>query len=294
MEITASMVKELRESTGAGMMDCKAALTEAEGDLARAVDVLRTRGLADLAKKAGRATNEGLVQTWVSADGTTGAVVEVNCETDFVALNADFAGFVSRVAEQVGTSGTTDTDELKSSPWIGDSDLTVERALGEMVSKLDENMGFARAKRVTADTVGAYVHGVGRIGVLVMVTGSSADNAAVATFARDVAMHVAAANPTYTRREDVPADVLEHEMSIYKAQAAESGKPEQIQEKIAQGRLEKFYKEVCLVEQVFVKDPDLTIEKLTKKISTEAGAELAIAGFVRWLGETSDTVAAHC
>jgi elongation factor Ts len=292
MEITASMVKDLRELTGAGMMDCKKALAETDGDLDKAVDVLRTKGLADLAKKSGRATNEGLVATRVSDDGHYAALVEVNCETDFVARNADFAAFVDRIAAHVVFEKADDIAALKAQPWSPDSGLTVEQALGEMVTKLGENMGIARVALETVDGPGliaTYVHGVGRIGVLVKVSGAEASNHAAATFARDIAMHVAAANPGWTRRDEVPADVLEHELSIYKAQAAESGKPEAIQEKIALGRVEKFYKEVCLTEQPFVKDPDITVDKLAKEVSAKAGAELRVVGFVRWtLGETGD------
>lgn len=290
MEITAAMVKDLRETTGAGMMDCKQALTEASGDMEKAVDVLRTKGLADLAKKAGRATNEGLVATFVSADGHSASVVELNCETDFVARNADFAAFVAAVAEHVATIAPADVDALKAQPWSGNASLTVEQALGEMVGRLGENMTVSRVARESVEApglIGTYVHGVGRIGVLVEVAGADASNPDAATFARDVAMHVAAANPGWTRRDEVPANVLEHEMSIYKAQAAESGKPEAIQEKIAQGRLEKYYKEVCLTEQPFVKDTDITIDKLTATVSTKSGAPLRIVRFVRWaLGET--------
>jgi elongation factor Ts len=291
MEITASMVKALRESTGAGMMDCKQALTEAGGDLDKAVDVLRTKGLADLAKKAGRATNEGLVLTALSEDASSAAVVEVKCETDFVAINADFGAFVTAIARQVLVNGAESIDALMTQSWIETPDLTVEGALGSMVGKLGENMGIARATRIAAPSpglIGAYVHGVGRIGVLVEVAGADGD--VVAAFAKDIAMQVAAASPRWTRREDVPADVVAHEMEIYKAQAAESGKPEPIQEKMATGRLEKFYKEFCLVEQVFVKDPEITVTQLTKKVGAEAGAPLEIVAFTRWaLGETSDT-----
>lgn len=292
MEIGAAIVKDLREKTGAGMMDCKKALAETEGDMEKAVDLLRTKGLADLAKRAGRATNEGLVATFVTADGLAASVVEVNCETDFVARNADFAAFVARLAEQAAAADVADVASFKSAKWAADPSLTVEEALGEMATKLGENMGIARVDRETVTAPGlvsTYVHGVGRIGVLVRISGAGADNAATAAFAKDVAMHVAAANPGWTRRDDVPADILGHELSIFKAQAAESGKPEAIQEKIAAGRVEKFYKEVCLVEQPFVKDPDVSIDKVTKSVSVSAGANLRIDGFVRWaLGETGE------
>jgi elongation factor Ts len=296
MEITAQMVKQLRESTGAGMMDCKKALGETGGDLAAAVDLLRTKGLADLAKKAGRATNEGLVAAYVDPSGKIAALVEVNCETDFVALNAEFATFVSSLAEQVAVDDpdgiTTGSAPLMSQQSKRNPALTVEASIGEMVTKLDENMGITRFERYELTgpaAVGSYIHGVGRIGVLVEVAGADKSATGVAQLARDISMHIAAAAPGWVSREDVPADVVEHEKSIYIAQAAESGKPEAIQAKIAEGRVDKFFKEVTLLEQPFVKDPDITVGALLAKAAKEAGSELAVARFTRWvLGETSD------
>ena len=288
MEITASMVKDLRELTGAGMMDCKKALTEADGDMEKAVDILRTKGLADLAKKSGRATNEGLVATWVAENGRVGAMVEVNCETDFVARNAEFTTFVNAVAEQVAVDAPSGVSEgaspLLSSAWKRNPSLTVEQALGEMVTKLGENMGIRRFVRFEAPegaAIGSYVHGVGRIGVMLEISGSGADDPTVAALAKDIAMHIAAAQPICVGRADVPAQTAEHEMSIYKAQAAESGKPEQIQEKIALGRMEKFYKEVCLVEQAFVKDPDKSVQATVAEAAKAIGKELTIVRFER-------------
>jgi elongation factor Ts len=288
MEITAGMVKDLRELTGAGMMDCKKALTEADGDMDKAVDVLRTKGLADLAKKAGRATNEGLVAAWVSANAEIGAMVEVNCETDFVARNAEFQNFVSAAAEQVAIdapSGITEGSAgLLRQQWKRNPSLTVEQALGELVTKLGENMGIRRLVRFevpAGGVIGSYVHGVGRIGVMVEISGADAGDPTVMALAKDVAMHIAAAQPVCVAREDVPADTVEHEIAIYKAQAAESGKPEPIQEKIAQGRLQKFYKEVCLIEQAFVKDPDKSVEQIVADVAKATGKPLRIARFER-------------
>ncbi len=292
-DISASMVKELRECTGAGMMECKKALTEAEGDMEAAVDILRTRGLAALAKKAGRATNEGTVAAYVTDDATVGVLVEVNCETDFVGRNAEFTGFVDALAAHIAVNGPENVDELKEQA-IADRDITVEQLLGEMVGKLGENMGVARFIREEISGTGAvatYVHGGGRIGVMVTYAFTKPETAAndtFKTFSRDVAMQVAAASPMVTRREDLSSDVIEHELSIYKAQAAESGKPEAIQEKMAQGRLEKFYKEVALVEQAFVKNMDQTVAQYTAEVSKAVGDEIAIVGFVRFnLGECS-------
>ena len=296
MEITAKMVKDLREATGAGMMDCKKALVESAGDAERAVDILRTKGLADLAKKAGRATNEGLVTAFVEPSGKIGALVEVNCETDFVARNAEFTTFANAVAEQVAVDapdGLTDgAAALMSQAWKRNPSLTVEQALGEQVTKLGENMGIARFTRYEIAkgdaAIGSYVHGVGRIGVLVEVSGATIDNPAVATLVRDLAMHAAAAGPLYTTRDDVPADMIEHEKSIYMAQAAETGKPEAIQSKIADGRLEKYFKEICLVEQPFVKDPDKSVAQMVAEVSKAVGTTLTVVRYTRWaLGETS-------
>jgi elongation factor Ts len=284
MEITASMVKDLRELTGAGMMDCKKALAEADGDMAKAVDVLRTKGLADLAKKAGRATNEGLIAAYVSPNAEIGAMVEVNCETDFVAINAEFSTFVSAVAEQVAVDAPSGITEgaapLMSQAWKRNPSITVEQALGELVTKLGENMGirrFVRFEVPTGGLLGSYVHGVGRIGVMVEIGGSN--DPAVAAVAKDVAMHIAAASPI--GRDQVPADTVAHEVSIYKAQAAQSGKPEPIQEKIAQGRLEKFYKEVCLMEQPFVKDPDKSVDQIVAEAGKATGQPLKVVRFER-------------
>jgi len=288
MEITASMVKDLRELTGAGMMDCKKALAEANGDMDKAVDILRTKGLADLAKKAGRATNEGLVAAYVSGNAELGAMVEVNCETDFVARNAEFQTFVSALAEQVAVDAPSGVTEgaapLMAQQWKRNPSLTVEQALGELVTKLGENMGirrFVRFEVPAGGVVGSYVHGVGRIGVMVEIGGAEGNDPAVAALAKDVAMHIAAASPICVAREEVPVATVEHEMSIYKAQAEASGKPEQIQVKIAEGRLEKFYKEVCLVEQVFVKDPDKTVEQIVAEAAKATGKPLTVVRFER-------------
>jgi len=294
MAISASMVKELREATGAGMMDCKKALEECDGDMAQAIDILRTKGLADLAKKAGRATNEGLVAAWVSESGKIAAMVEVNCETDFVARNAEFQSFVSAVAEQIAIDAPGGVKEgeaaLMSQQWKRNPTLTVEQALGELVTKLGENMGITRFVRyeVTGEgAIGSYVHGLGRIGVVVDIAGGEVSDPAVAALAKDVAMHIAAAQPICVLREEVPAEIVEHEMSIYKAQAEQSGKPEAIQEKIAAGRLEKYYKEVCLVEQPFVKDPDKSVAQLVAETAKATGKELRLVRFDRFvLGET--------
>ena len=292
-EITASMVKELRECTGAGMMECKKALSEAEGNLDTAVDILRTRGLAALAKKSGRATNEGTIAAFVSADSKIGVLVEVNSETDFVGRNEEFTSFAAEVAEHIAASEPDNVEHLMTQELSGRG-ITVEGLLGEKVTKLGENMGVARFVReevMGSGAVATYIHGGGKIGVLVVVgfnKAETAENPTFKSFARDVAMQVAAASPMFTRREDADQATVDHEMSIYKAQAAESGKPESIQEKIATGRLEKFFKEVALVEQPFVKNPDQTVMQYAAETSKAVGDELTIIGFERFtLGESA-------
>ena len=285
--ITASMVKELREMTGAGMMECKKALAEAEGDMEKAVDVLRTRGLAAVAKKAGRATNEGTVMAIVNDACTTGAVVELNCETDFVGMNEKFKAYAEKIARAALAAKPADLDGLKAAEFEGE---TVEAIVTDCIHVMGENTQLARFAVVEAGAVASYIHGGGKIGVLVTfdVDGIDATSEDFVHYGRDVAMQVAAVNPIAATREDVPADVVEHEMGIYKAQAAESGKPENIQEKIAAGRLEKFFKEQCLAEQEFVKNPDQTVNQYTEEAAKNLGGSIKVTGFVRWaLGETA-------
>jgi elongation factor Ts len=283
-QITAAMVKQLREMTDSPMMECKKALVEADGDLEKAVDVLRTMGIAKAVKKAGRDTNEGTIGVYVSEDSKTGAIVEVSCETDFVGTNPKFTGFAAKVAEAVAKADPADIEALKAASFDGDE--TVDAALTEMIHTMGENMRIARYMRETVDNgaIASYVHG-GKIGVLVEFgfnKPETAQNEAFKTFAHDVALQVAAVAPVAARREDVPAETVEHEMAIYKAQAAESGKPENIQVKMAEGRLEKFMKENVLSEQVFIKDSNTTISNLLKQVSKETGDEVVILAFERF------------
>ncbi len=284
-EITASMVKELREMTGAGMMECKKALAEAEGDMEAAVDVLRTRGLAAVAKKAGRATNEGTVMAIVNDACTKGAVLELNCETDFVGMNEKFKAYATRIATAAMENAPVDAEQLMGCTQDGE---TVEAILTDCIHVMGENCQISRVAEVEAPAVASYIHAGGKIGVLVNFNVEGIDPASDAfqKCARDVAMQVAAVNPVSATRESVPADVAAHELEIYKAQAAESGKPENIQEKIAQGRMEKFYKESCLAEQDFVKDPDVTVRQYVDACAKDMGGTVEICGFIRFaLGE---------
>lgn len=289
-EITAKMVKELREATGAGMMECKKALTEAEGVFEKAVDVLRTHGLAKAAKKAGRATNEGRVNVAVCKnDARKGAVVEINCETDFVALTDKFQDYCDTFTRAVVHNDPATVDELLESEYEGEK---VGDTLTEAIHIIGENMQISNFKRLEIEGTGAlvpYIHMNGRIGVLV---GFTFGNEATATderflaMGKDVAMQIAATNPVSLDKDSVPEDIREHEFEIYKAQAAESGKPENIQEKIATGRLEKFYKENVLTEQAYVKDPDKSVADYTAEVAKELGTTIEIVDFTRFvLGE---------
>ena len=280
--ITAAMVKELREATGAGMMECKKALTEADGDFDAAVDVLRTRGLAAAAKKAGRATNEGRVNALV--EGKKGAVVQVNCETDFVALTDKFGGYVDTFTKAVIENDPADPAALLESEYEGEK---VQDALTEAIHVIGENMQVSNFKRLEVEGTGAlvpYIHMGGKIGVLVSFSFNNEATASDEKFlamGKDVAMQIAATNPVALDEESVPEEVREHEMSIYKAQAAESGKPENIQEKIATSRMKKFYKESCLVDQDFVKDPDQTVSSYIASVAKELGDEIKVVDFAR-------------
>ena len=281
------MVKELREMTDAGMMECKKALVEADGDMEKAVDVLRTRGLAAAAKKAGRATNEGTVMTVVAEDAKSAAVVELNCETDFVGMNEKFKAYAEKLGRAALAANAADVEALKAASYEGES---VEDILTDAIHVLGENIQLPRATTVAAGGVATYIHGGGKIGVVVTfdVEGIDPASEGFQTYGRDVAMQVAAASPVAATRESVPAEVVEHEKAIYKAQAAESGKPESIQEKMATGRLEKFYKENCLTEQAFVKNPDQTVNQYTEEAAKNLGGSIKVTGFVRWaLGETA-------
>ena len=287
-QITAAMVKQLREMTDSPMMECKKALVEADGDMDAAVDVLRKNGLAKAAKKAGRETNEGAVAAFVSEDGKTGALRELSCETDFVGSNAKFTGFASKVAEVVATTEPADVDALLEKPM---GEETVSSELTEMIHIMGENMKISRfaARKAENGALASYIHMGGKIGVLVEFAFEKAETAqaeSFKTFAHDVALQVAAVAPICATRDQVPAETVEHEKQIYMAQAAESGKPEAIQEKIALGRMDKFYKENCPAEQDFVKNPDLSAAQYADECAKEMGGKFAITGFVRFaLGE---------
>ncbi|MCI9177330.1 MAG: elongation factor Ts [Clostridia bacterium] len=257
--ITAEQVKELREKTGAGMMDCKKVLTETNGDEEKAIELLRERGIAKAAKKSDRIAAEGLVTTYVTNDHKVGVVVEVNAETDFVAKNEEFKNFVADVAKQIADKNPKTVEELLAQTSIVETDKTLQDVLTNKIATIGENMSIRRFERFeSTGLVESYIHGEGKIGVLVELEGGDSN------LAKDICMQIAAARPEYLDREAVPADRVEHEMEILKAQAVNEGKPEAVAEKIVQGRLGKFYGEICLVEQDFVKDPDQKVGKLVE------------------------------
>ncbi len=281
MNFTAQDVKELREKTGCGMMDCKKALTACDGDMDKAVDFLREKGLASAAKKAGRVASEGVVD--VVIEGGVGAAVEVNSETDFVGKNAEFRSFVGNIAKQIITDNPADVEALLASPYAANPSQTVDAALKEKIATIGENMNIRRFGRMEGTLVG-YVHGEGRIGVIVKFNvgdAAVAESDAFKTYGKDVAMQVAAAYPEYTREDEIPADVIAKETEIFKAQAMNEGKPEAIAEKMVKGRLQKRVKELCLVDQPFVKDPDKTVSQYTEETAKALGTTIEIAGFVR-------------
>ena len=287
-QIAAAMVKELREATGAGMMDCKNALTESDGDMEAAIDWLRAKGLSKAAKKASRVAAEGLVG--VSVDGTVGAAVEVNSETDFVARNPEFQGLVTTISSLAPAAGG-DVDKLNSVEFPG-AGKSVADKITELVGTIGENMALRRTASVSVNNgvVATYVHnqvapGVGKIGVLVAIE-TTADKAAAEAFGKQVAMHVAAAAPLALTPEEIKADIVERERAVFTEQARESGKPDNIVEKMVEGRIRKFYEESVLLSQAFVINPELSVAKAAEEAGKEAGGDMKITGFVRLqLGE---------
>lgn len=278
MAFTAKDVKELREMTGCGMMDCKKALTEADGDKDKAVEILREKGLATAAKKAGRIASEGIVLDYV--DGNVGVIVEVNAETDFVAKNEQFTDFVKAVAKTVAVKNPADVEELKTMQIEGGSQ-TVGEELTEKIAKIGENMNIRRFARYEG-TVASYIHGGGRIGVLVKFDTDCADKEGFAQFAKDIAMQVAAAGAQYLDRDAVPAEVVEKEKEILSIQAKNEGKPEKIIEKMVMGRINKFYKEVCLLDQEFIKDGDLSVQKYIDNTAKALGGSIKVVAYTRF------------
>ena len=283
MAITASMVKELREMTGAGMMDCKKALGETNGDMDAAVEYLRKNGQAKAEKKAGRIAAEGIVKTVVK-DDKVASIVEVNSETDFVAKNADFQAFVEAVANQAADTDAADMDAFMAEAWEADTTKTVKEALVEKIAVIGENLNIRRFEKVVTDgCVVSYIHGGGRIGVLVEAD-TDVINDDIKACLRNVAMQVAAMSPKYVSRAEVSEDFMNHEKEILLAQAQKENpeKPANIIEKMIIGRLNKEMKEICLLDQVYVQDSDLTVAKYVEKVAKENNANVTVKKFVRF------------
>ncbi len=279
MTITAAAVKELRQKTGAGMMDCKKALQEAGGDMDEAVKILRTKGLAAAAKKAHRAASEGVVA--IAGGGPEAAMIELNCETDFVARNEKFQEFARALVEQVLADGVDDLDAFKARPYSNDPEHTVEQAISQAIATIGENIVLSRIaywKAADGNAIASYVHMGGKIGVLVEGSGSIPEAAL-----RDVAMHIAATDPRFLSRDEVTEEILANERDIALKQAMDQGKPEHIAQRIVQGKMEKFFEQVVLLEQPFAKDPSMSVGEYVEK---SGGEGASIARFARFkLGE---------
>ena len=262
--VTASLVKELREKTGAGMMDCKKVLTETDGDLEKATELLRERGIAKAAKKSGRVAAEGIVEAYISEDGKVGAIVEVNSETDFVGKNEEFRTFVMNVAKQVVEKNPADVESLLAQDSIEEPGKTVQEVLVGKIATIGENLNIRRFARFASEgLVEKYIHGDGKIAVLINMKKGSKE------VAKDVCMQIAAARPEYLNEESVPAERIEKEKEILKIQTMNEGKPEDIAEKIVEGRIGKFFSEICLLDQQFVKNPDIKVSQLLKEKDAE-------------------------
>jgi len=287
--ITATLVNDLRKKTNAGMMDCKRALEETKGDLEAAVTLLREKGIAKAGSKADRAANEGVITARISDDAKSGILLEVNCETDFVSKNDNFQGFVSSLADSLIASQPADHAAALQAQFNG---LSVEDAVKAKVAEVGENLQFRKYVRFEVQgegVVASYIHMGGRVGVLIEVGAGNAETAATAGFrelVKDLTLHIAAAAPRGLSREDIPAEVVEAEKSIFRVQLADSGKPANIIENIITGKIGKFFSESCFLEQGFVKDPDTTIAKLLEAKGKELGDTLTVRRFVRFgLGE---------
>jgi elongation factor Ts len=287
--VTAAMVKEIRELTGAGMLDCKKALEEADGDLEKAKAILREKGLAAAAKKAGRVATEGMVDSYIHDGSQIGVLVEINSETDFVAKNELFREFTRDVAVQIAQNNPADITTLLAQPFFADENLTIEQLLNEKIAKIGENISIRRFERfqTSSGIVQSYIHGGGKIGVLVeLKSDQAANHTALRELAKELAMQIAAENAKYLQRTEVSNDELDKEREILRNQAINEGKPEKIVEKVVEGRISKYYEEVCLLEQRYFRNQDLTIEQLVKERGTAIGETISVVRFSRFqLGE---------
>jgi elongation factor Ts len=286
--ITADMVKKLRDQTGAGMMECKNALTEAGGDFEEATTILRKRGLASVAKKAGRMTSEGLVGSRLSPDRSSGILVEVNCESDFVARTPDFQAMIQDILAEIDKAGDAATDA-----WLTDPQGPVLKRVAPVIAKLGENMAVPRFVRYAGrGYVGQYIHMGGKLGVQVEFGGVTPDVAGrdeLQTLVKEIAMQIAAASPAYASRDAVPADLLDKERSIYRAQMENSGKPANVIDKVVEGKLGSFYQQVVLPDQPSIRDPKMTVKDVVAAANKALGASVTVTRFARLkVGETGN------
>jgi elongation factor Ts len=287
MSVSATDVKKLRDATGAGMMDCKRALTETNGDIEKAVEYLRKKGIAKAEKKVSRETKDGLIHSYVKQGSQLGVILEVNCETDFVAKTDDFKNFVKNVSLHISEKKPADRSALLHQSFISDPNKTIEEMQKELIAKIGENIAIKRFERYESKDglIDSYIHPGSKLGVLVEVSCNNhtiTQSSELKSFIHDIAMQIAASNPLVVSRENLSPEIVEKEMNIYKSQAQDQKKPEHVAEKIAQGKMEKFYQEVCLIEQSFIKDPNLTIRDLLKELIGKMGETITIKRFARF------------
>lgn len=284
MAVTAALIKELRERTGAGMVDCKKVLVEADGNIEKAIELLREKGLAAASKKAGRIAAEGLAYTHIDNEKGIGVIVEVNSETDFVAKNSEFVTFVENVAEQVVNSNAKDMDEFMKEKWIKDNSLTVEEALSERVSVIGEKLTIRRFDKFVKSENGvliSYVHAGGKVAVMLELI-SNVSNDELLEAGRNICMQIAAMNPKFVNREEVSPEFIAKEREILTQQALSEGKPANIVEKMIEGRLNKGLKEYCLLDQEYVKDGDMNIKQYVASVGKSIGTDITVKRFVRF------------
>jgi elongation factor Ts len=288
-EITAQMVKALRDRTGAGMMECKKALEAAGGDIEKGIEELRKRGIASAAKKTGRSAKQGAIVIKLSDDKTSGVIVEFNCESDFVARTDDFQGLVGDLADQaLASAAVAAPADLLRETYAKDASMTIEALITAKVAKIGENMKLARLEKVSGGVLGAYIHPGAQLGVLIQATGVNASSNEIQELVRDVAMQIAAADPQFISRSQVTAADVEKEKEIQRERAIREGKPPAIVEKMLEGRMSKYYEEVCLLEQPFIKENSLTVGQMIEQANKKLGLALVISRFVRFkVGETA-------
>ncbi len=289
-EVTAQLVKTLRERTGAGMMECRNALVEANGNLEDAEVVLRKRGAASAAKKATRSAKQGTIVVNIAADGASAVIVEVNCESDFVARTDDFQSLAGDIAEHIASSKAETVEAVLAEPFLKDTSVKVEDFIKGKIAKVGENIILPRFERlsVSGGSISSYIHAGAQLAVALVLTSTAGSSDALVALGKDLAMQVAAADPKYIRREQVDPAHLAKEAEIARDRARNEGKPEKILDKIVEGRLTKFYEEVCLIEQPFIKDNALTVTELIKQKSKETGGDIDVVKFVRFkVGETA-------